>query len=452
MSRRLGLDDLRARIESGEIDTVVVAITDMQGRLQGKRVHAGHFLADVLGHGTEGCNYLLAVDVDMNTVGGYAISSWDTGYGDMVFHPDLDTLHMQTWHEGTAAMLCDIQDEEGHDVAPSPRQILKKQTARLAEQGMVAFVGTELEFIVFADSYEEAWESGYRDLTPANLYNVDYSLIGTARVEPLLRRIRNAMADAGMTVESAKGECNLGQHEIAFKYADALTTCDNHVVYKTAAKEIASQEGVSLTFMAKFNEREGNSCHIHLSFRSAAGDAVMSDNESPDGLSDLGRYFIAGQLAHAAELTLLFAPQINSYKRYQAGSFAPTALRWGRDNRTCSFRLVGHGHSLRLENRIPGGDVNPYLAVAGMIAAGMDGIEKQMPLEPAFVGNAYESDSARVPASMTEALDLWESSPWVRNTFGAEVQAHYANMARVELAAFNSAVTDWERFRGFERL
>jgi glutamine synthetase len=452
MAQRLSVDDLRARIESGEVDTVVVAITDMQGRLQGKRVHATHFLSDVLGHGTEGCNYLLAVDVDMNTVGGYAISSWDTGYGDMVFHPDLDTLHMQTWHEGTAAMLCDIQDEEGHDVAPSPRQILKKQTARLADAGMIALVGTELEFIVFADSYEEAWESGYRDLTPANLYNVDYSLIGTARVEPLLRRIRNAMADAGMTVESAKGECNLGQHEIAFKYADALTTCDNHVVYKTAAKEIASQEGVSLTFMAKFNEREGNSCHIHLSFRSAAGDAVMADSASPDGLSDLGRHFIAGQLAHAAELTLLFAPQINSYKRYQAGSFAPTALRWGRDNRTCSFRLVGHGHSLRLENRIPGGDVNPYLAVAGMIAAGIDGIEKKMPLESAFVGNAYESDSARVPASMREALDLWESSPWVRDTFGAEVQAHYANMARVELAAFNSAVTDWERFRGFERL
>lgn len=452
MSGRLSVEQLRSRVEQGDIDTVVVAITDMQGRLQGKRVHAGHFLTDVLGHGTEGCNYLLAVDVDMNTVNGYAISSWDTGYGDMVFVPDLNTLHLQSWHEGTAAMLCDIRDEEGHDVAPSPRQILKRQTARLADAGMTAFVGTELEFIVFLDSYEEAWESGYRNLTPANLYNVDYSLIGTARVEPLLRRIRNAMADAGMTVESAKGECNLGQHEIAFKYADALTTCDNHVVYKTAAKEIAAQEGVSLTFMAKFNEREGNSCHIHLSFRSADGTAVMADDSAGDGLSDLGRHFIAGQLAHAAELTLLFAPQINSYKRYQAGSFAPTALRWGRDNRTCSFRLVGHGHSLRLENRIPGGDVNPYLAVAGMIAAGMDGIDRKLGLEPAFVGNAYESDSTHVPATMHEALALWESSQWIRETFGAEVQDHYANMAQVEMAAFNSAVTDWERFRGFERL
>jgi glutamine synthetase len=313
-------------------------------------------------------------------------------------------------------------------------------------------VGTELEFIVFTDTYESAWQSGYRNLTPANLYNVDYSLLGTARVEPLLRRIRNAMADAGMTVESAKGECNLGQHEIAFKYDEAINTCDNHVIFKTASKEIASQEGMSITFMAKFNEREGNSCHIHLSFRTTDGMVVMADDSAPDGLSELGRHFIAGQLAHAAELTLLFAPQINSYKRYQTGSFAPTALRWGRDNRTCSFRLVGHGPSLRLENRIPGGDVNPYLAVAGMIAAGMDGIDRALPLEAAFVGNAYESDSARVPASLREALALWEGSAWVRETFGAEVTDHYANMARVELAAFNSSVTDWERFRSFERL
>jgi glutamine synthetase len=450
--QRITLDQLRELVAAGDIDTVCVAITDMQGRLQGKRVHAGHFLSDVAGHGTEGCNYLLAVDVDMNTVDGYAMSSWDTGYGDMVFVPDLSTLHLQSWQPGTAALICDIRDEEGHDVAPSPRQILTRQTRRLADRDLVAMVGTELEFIVFTDTYESAWQSGYRNLTPANLYNVDYSLLGTARVEPLLRRIRNAMADAGMTVESAKGECNLGQHEIAFKYDEAITTCDNHVIFKTASKEIASQEGMSITFMAKFNEREGNSCHIHLSFRTTDGMVVMADDSAPDGLSELGRHFIAGQLAHAAELTLLFAPQINSYKRYQAGSFAPTALRWGRDNRTCSFRLVGHGPSLRLENRIPGGDVNPYLAVAGMIAAGMDGIDRALPLEAAFVGNAYESDSARVPESLREALALWEGSAWVRETFGAEVTDHYANMARVELAAFNSSVTDWERFRSFERL
>lgn len=255
-----------------------------------------------------------------------------------------------------------------------------------------------------------------------------------------------------MTVESAKGECNLGQHEIAFKYTDALATCDNHVVYKTGAKEIAAQEGVSLTFMAKFNEREGSSCHIHLSFRGNDGSMVMADDSDPSGMSALGKAFIAGQLAHIDELTLLYAPQINSYKRFVPGSFAPTAVRWGRDNRTCAFRLVGHGQSLRLENRVPGGDVNPYLAVAGMIAAGLDGIERNLPLEPTFEGNAYSSDSAHVPSDMRDALRLWESSTWVTDTFGAAVQAHYSNMAQVELAAFGKAVTDWERYRSFERL
>ena len=448
----LDIETLRAEIEAGRIDTVAVSITDMQGRLQGKRIHAQYFLDEVLSHGTEGCNYLLAVDVDMNTVEGYAMSSWDTGYGDMVMRPDLATLHREPWNPGTVGLLCDVLWEDGSDVVASPRQVLRRQLSRLSDAGMGAYVGTELEFIVFMDSYEEAWLAGYRDLTPANLYNVDYSMLGTARVEPLLRRIRNEMYEAGMVVESAKGECNLGQHEIAFRYADALRTCDNHVTYKTAAKEIASQEGMSLTFMAKYNEREGNSCHIHLSFRGLDGAMVMADHHSPDGMSDAGRAFIAGQLAHSRELTLLFAPQINSYKRYVPGSFAPTAIRWGRDNRTCAYRLVGHDASLRLENRIPGGDVNPYLAVAGMVAAGLDGIERNLPLEPAFEGNAYVSDSLRVPASMNEALDLWEGSEWVRSTFGEDVQAHYANMARVEIASFGKAVTDWERYRSFERL
>jgi glutamine synthetase len=429
-----------------------VSITDMQGRLQGKRIHAQYFVDEVLAHATEGCNYLLAVDVDMNTVDGYAMSSWDSGYGDMVMMPDLSTLHRIPWQPGAVGVLCDVLWEDGSDVVASPRQVLKRQLARLADAGMTAHVGTELEFIVFQDTYEEAWLAGYRDLTPANLYNVDYSMLGGARVEPLLRRIRNEMFDAGMTVESAKGECNLGQHEIAFRYREALNTCDNHVTYKTGAKEIASQEGYSLTFMAKFNEREGNSCHIHLSFRGSDGSMVMADDEGDNGMSALGRAFVAGQLAHSNELTLLFAPQINSYKRYVPGSFAPTAIRWGRDNRTCAFRLVGHGPALRLENRIPGGDVNPYLAVAGMVAAGLDGIERNLDLEPAFQGNAYTTDSTRVPHTMSEALRLWESSDWIRETFGSEVQDHYTNMARVELASFTSSVTDWERFRSFERL
>jgi glutamine synthetase len=451
-NRQLSLDEVRTQIEAGTIDTVAVSFTDMQGRLQGKRIHAPFFLDEVAKHGTEGCNYLLAVDVDMNTVAGYAMSSWDTGYGDFVMEPDFATLHRVPWEPGTVGVLCDLLTMDGQPVAPSPRQILRLQVDRLADAGMIALAGTELEFIVFRNTYEEAWGSGYRDLTPANLYNVDYSMLGTARVEPLLRRIRNEMFSAGMTVESAKGECNLGQHEIAFKYRDALGTCDNHVIYKTGAKEIAAQEGMALTFMAKYNEREGNSCHVHLSFRGTDGSLVMADDADPTGMSATGKSFVAGQLAHALELTLLFAPQINSYKRYVEGSFAPTSIRWGRDNRTLGFRLVGHGPSLRLENRIPGGDVNPYLAVAGIVAAGLDGIERGMELEPAFVGNAYASDSLRVPTSLRDALDLWEGSDWIRRTFGEDVQAHYANMARVELAAFGAAVTDWERFRNFERI
>jgi len=451
-SQPLTPDALRREVEEGTIDTVAVAITDMQGRLQGKRIDADYFVEEVMTGYTEGCNYLMAVDVDMNTVDGYAMSSWDSGYGDMVMRPDLNTLHRVPWQPSTVGVLCDLETEEGEPVAPSPRQILRRQLHRLHEAGMGAYVGTELEFMVFQDTYEEAWLAGYRDLTPGNQYNVDYSMLGTARVEPLLLRIRRAMAGAGMIVESAKGECNLGQHEIAFKYQDALRTCDNHVIYKTGAKEIAAQEDMALTFMAKFNEREGNSCHIHLSFRGTDGGMVMADHHGEFGLSTLGRAFIAGQLAHAKELTLLFAPQINSYKRYVAGSFAPTAIRWGKDNRTCAFRLVGHGPSLRLENRVPGGDVNPYLAVAGMVAAGLDGIERDLPLEEAFVGNAYNSDSVHVPASMAEALAAWESSEWIRETFGQEVQDHYTNMARVELADFGSSVTDWERYRSFERL
>ena len=414
----LDVDTLRREVDEGLIDTVVVGITDMQGRMQGKRIHADHFVHDTLAHGTEGCNYLLAVDIDMNTVSGYAMSSWDSGYGDMVMRPDLTTLHRIPWQEGAVGVLCDVLREDGSDVVASPRQVLKRQTARLADAGMAAYVGTELEFIVFLDSYEEAWEAGYRDLTPANLYNVDYSILGGARVEPLLRRIRLGMAGAGLEVESAKGECNFGQHEIAFKY----------------------------------NEREGNSCHIHLSFRGLDGSMVMADDAAADGMSAAGRSFIAGQLAHMEELTLLFAPQINSYKRYVEGSFAPTAIKWGRDNRTCALRLVGHGASLRLENRVPGGDVNPYLATAGIIAAGLDGIERGLELEPAFEGNAYVADAARVPDSLARAVQLWEESDWVRQTFGEEVQAHYARMGRVELEAFGRAVTDWERYRGFERL
>jgi glutamine synthetase len=446
----LSIEDLRRQVEHGDIDTVLVAFTDMQGRLQGKRLHARYFLDVVLEHATEGCNYLLAVDVEMNTVEGYAMSSWSSGYGDFVMQPDLSTLRPVPWNPGTVMVLADLRWEDGSPVVASPRQVLARQTARLADAGMTAFVGTELEFILFRDTYEAAWDAGYRHLTPANQYNVDYSVLGTARVEPLLRRIRNDMTGAGLVVESAKGECNLGQHEIAFLYDEAHRACDGHVIYKNGAKEIAAQEGMALTFMAKFDEREGNSCHIHCSFRGTDGSLVMADGS---GMSALGKSFIAGQIRYMRELTLLLAPNINSYKRYVEGSFAPTALRWGRDNRTCAFRLVGHGPSLRLENRIPGGDVNPYLATAAVVAAGLAGIEEELELEPAFEGNAYgDPDAEHVPTSLTEALDLWRGSTFARRTFGDDVVDHYANMAAVELAAYGRAVTDWERIRGFERL
>ncbi len=448
----LTIDKLKALIAAGTIDTVVVAMTDMQGRLTGKRIHGQYFLDEVVKHGTEGCNYLLAVDVDMNTVDGYEMSSWERGYSDFALIPDLNTLRLIPWQPGAALVLADVAWLDHTDVVASPRQVLRKQIAELEKAGMVAMCGTELEFVVFRDSYEEAWNKGYKNLIPVNQYNVDYSILGGSRIEPLLRDIRLGMSAAGMTVESVKGECNFGQHEIAFKYSDALSNCDNHVIYKNGAKEIAAQQGYALTFMAKPNEKEGNSSHIHLSFRGLNGELVMADDSDKEhGMSEVGRQFIAGQLAHLRELSILFAPNINSYKRYVPGSFAPTAVRWGRDNRTCALRLVGHGAGLRLENRVPGGDVNPYLAVAGIIAAGLDGVKHKLKLEPEFRGNAYESDSARVPASMAEALELWESSAWIRATFGAEVQAHYANMARIELAAYGKAVTDWELFRNFER-
>jgi glutamine synthetase len=451
MPNALSVDDLRAGVSAGSIDTVILAITDMQGRLQGKRFAAEHFVEDVLAHGTEGCNYLLAVDVEMNTVGGYAMSSWDTGYGDFVMAPDLSTLRRTTWHPGTALVLADVEWEDGTPVAPSPRQVLKRQVDRLAEHGWTAFVGTELEFMLFDETYESASAKRYAGLVPANLYNVDYSILGTSRVEPILRAIRNGMRDAGLRVESAKGECNFGQHEIAFKYTDAITTCDNHSVYKTGAKEIAAQQGAALTFMAKYDSNEGNSCHIHLSLRTADGEPVFAGDRD-GGVSTVFEHFLAGQLAALREMTYLFAPNINSYKRYQPDSFAPTAVRWGRDNRTCALRVIGHGPSLRFENRVPGGDVNPYLAVAGMIAAGLHGIEAELPLEEPFAGNAYESDSAQVPQLLSDAARMFEGSALARTAFGDDVVDHYANAARVELAAFNAAVTDWERVRGFERM
>ncbi|WP_422752831.1 glutamine synthetase family protein [Micromonospora sp. WMMD708] len=449
----LTLEQLRVAVAEGEIDTVVLALTDMQGRLQGKRFHAPFFLDQVVANGSEGCNYLLAVDVDMNTVDGYAMSSWERGYGDFAMRPDLSTLRRMPWQPGSALLLADLEWLDGSGpVVASPRQILRRQLDRLADHGLTAYAGTELEFVLYRDSYEEAWRRGYRDLTPANQYNVDYSLLGTARVEPLLRRIRTEMAGAGLTPESAKGECNLGQHEIAFRYDEAVACADHHVIYKNGAKEIAAQEGVSITFMAKPNAREGNSCHIHFSLRDVDGRSALL-GDGPAQLSVTGQRVLAGLLATMREMSVLFAPNINSYKRYQPGSFAPTALRWGTDNRTCALRLVGHGQGMRVENRVPGADVNPYLAIAALVAGAVHGIEQELELADECTGNAYDDPAAeRVPATLRDALTLWQHSEIARAAFGDEVHAHYANLAQVELAAFDAAVTDWELTRGFERL
>jgi glutamine synthetase len=444
--------ELERLVEAGDVDTVLVAFGDMQGRLAGKRVSGRHFVDEVAARGAECCSYLLAVDVDMNTVAGYAMSSWETGYGDMVMMPDLSTLRLIPWLPGAALVIADLGWGDGSPVAASPRGILRRQLDRLGQRGLVADVATELEFMVFDQTYREAWASGYSGLTPASDYNMDYAIAASTRMEPLLRDLRLGMQGAGLRWEAVKGECNTGQQEIVFRYDDALVTCDNHTIYKNGAKEIADQHGKSLTFMAKYDEREGNSCHIHLSLRATDGSAVFADPGQPHAMSPMFCCFVAGVLASARELTVFYAPNINSYKRFVDGSFAPTVVAWGPDNRTCAVRVVGHGRNIRMEFRVPGGDVNPYLAVAALIAGGLYGIDRGLEIPDPCAGNAYDSDAERLPATLAEAAALFEGSALAREAFGDDVVAHYLNNARVESAAFNAAVTDWERMRGFERL
>jgi glutamine synthetase len=444
----MNLEELRLRVDAGEIDTVLLAFCDMQGRLQGKRLTGRHFVDVVAEDGAEGCNYLLAVDVEMNPVDGYRMASWERGYGDFAMRPDLTTLRVVPWLQGTAMCLCDLYWEDGSPVAESPRQVLTGQLERLAQRGWGANASTELELLLFRETYESAWHKGYRDLEPANLYNIDYSLLGTARVEPLIRRIRNSMELAGMAVENSKGECNFGQHEINFLYSDALRTADNHAIYKNGAKEIAAQEGMAISFMAKFNEREGSSCHIHFSLASTGDGAMVFAADR-----SVFESFLAGQLACLRELTLLLAPNVNSYKRYAEGSFAPTAVAWAPDNRTCSLRVVGHGPALRFENRAGGSDLNPYMALSAIVAAGLHGVENELALEPAYEGNAYRAhDKPRLPGTLRQARDLFASSEVALAAFGEEVVEHYVHAADVELSAFEATVTDWERVRSFERL
>jgi glutamine synthetase len=439
-------EELVEAVGSGEIDTVVVAFTDMQGRLLGKRLHAEFFLEELEAeHPMEGCNYLLALEMEMDPVPGYEIASWERGYGDFAVVPDLATLRRIPWLEATALVLGDVTWHDGSPVQASPRQVLRAQLERAAALGFTPMVGSELEFYLLRETFSEAHAKGYRDLTPSVPYILDYHVLATTYDESLLRAIRNGMHAAGIRVETSKGEAWPGQQEINFRFADALTMADNHVVYKNGAKEIAFLHGCSLTFMAKpFEDWIGNSCHIHSSlFRD--GEAAFA---SDDALFD--RY-LAGQIACAKELAIFFAPTINSYKRYAAGSWAPTTLAWGHDNRTCGYRVVGHGKARRVETRIPGGDVNPYLAFAALIASGLHGIERELEAPPALEGNAYESDAERFPSTLREAVAALEEGAVARAAFGDQVIDHYLNYARTEQAIFDRFVTDWERSRYFER-
>jgi glutamine synthetase len=441
----LTLDELRSEVEAGTIDTVVAAFTDMQGRLLGKREQAEYFLDETVEHGLEGCNYLLALDMEMDPQPGYAMASWEQGYGDFVMTPDLATLRRVPWLEGTALILCDVGWADGKPVVASPRQVLKAQVERARAAGFEPMFGSELEFYLFGESYAEAHAKHYRGLTPTVPYILDYHVLATTYDEPLIRQIRNGMQAAGVPVESSKGEAWPGQQEINFRYADAVTMADNHVIYKNGAKEIANLNGRSITFMAKPDHGWiGNSCHIHSS--------LWADGENAfAGESDVFKRYVAGQIAGARELALFLAPTINSYKRYAAGSWAPTTLAWGHDNRTCGFRIVGNGRSLRAETRIPGGDVNPYLAFAALLAAGLDGIERELELPPPLEGNAYESNAERFPGSLREAIEALEQGSLARAALGDEVVEHYLNYARTEQRLFDQAVTCYEREQLFER-
>jgi glutamine synthetase len=442
---RLSSDELRSLVAAGEIDTVLLAFVDMQGRLQGKQLGAGYFVKDVLDHGAGACSYLLSVEVEMAPQEGLSTSTWESGHGDFQLIPDLSTLRIAGWRSRTAICLADPVWASGDPVVPSPREILRRQIGRLAERGWHANAATELEFIAHRESYSEARERSYHGLTPVSGYNIDYSLLGMRGAAPLLDRLTGEMPRSGLELESAKGEANHGQLEINFRHSDPIDAADGHAIFKHAVKEIALQEGLSVTFMAKWDEREGNSCHIHLSLADAEGPLFARDERVFAG-------FLAGQLAWMSELALLFAPNVNSYKRYAGHSFAPTAIAWGRDNRTCAIRVVGSEGSLRLEHRAPGGDVNPYLAISAMIAAGLHGIDEGLEPEPELVGNAYASEGPRLPIDLRDALASFRDSEMAERAFGTDVVGHYSRAAEIELENFRTAVTDWERIRGYERL
>ncbi|MFQ5623084.1 MAG: glutamine synthetase family protein [Paracoccaceae bacterium] len=455
MPGNMTLGDLNSAAASGEIDTVIACQVDMQGRLAGKRFHVSNFL-DSAHQETHSCNYLLATDFEMETVPGYRASSWEAGYGDYTMKPDLATLRRIPWLEGTALVICDVQDHHTHaDVPHSPRAVLKRQLARLDDLGMSAMMATELEFFLYRETYDEALAKGYRDLHTVGPFNADYSIHLTSREENVMRAIRNGLYGAGIEVECSKGEAFAGQEEINIRYSDALMTADTHAIVKNACKEIAWQNGNSITFMAKpGTDIAGSSSHIHQSLWSADGKTpLFFDKSAEHGMSDTMRHYVAGLLEHAQEITFFLAPNVNSYKRFTKGLFAPTKAIWSPDNRTAGFRLCGEGtKAVRIECRIGGSDLNPYLALAAQIAAGIDGIERKLELEPAFVGDAYEAAKVRdVPATLREAAELLTNSKMLRSAFGDEVIDHYHHAAMWEQSEYDRVVTDWEIHRGFDR-
>jgi len=454
MPANLTLETLSEAFAAGDIDTVIVAAIDMQGRLMGKRFHAAHFLNGGWQE-THCCNYLLATDMEMITVPGYAASSWEKGYGDYVMKPDLATLRRVPWLEGTALVLCDLLDHHTHEeVAHSPRAILKRQVERARKMGFSAMMATELEFFVFDNSYEELRDSGFRDPRLISAYNEDYHIFQTTKEEPLMRALRNGLYGAGILVENTKGEAEAGQAEVNIRYAAALDTADGHVITKAAAKEIAHAHGKSVTFMAKYDHnRAGSSSHVHQSLWTQDGEPAFVDAADEHGMSALMKHYMAGQLAHARDITLFLAPYVNSYKRFCVGMFAPTKAVWSADNRTAGFRVCGEGtKAVRVECRIGGADLNPYLACAALLAAGLDGVENKMELEPELRGDMYGAEGAReIPKTLREAAELAAGSDFLRSALGAEVVEHYVHAARWEISEHDRVVTDWEVQRGLER-
>jgi len=453
MPGNLSFDALKEAVDRGTIDTVLTCIVDMQGRLMGKRFHARHFV-DGGWHETHGCNYLLATDLEMTTVQGYKATSWAAGYGDYTHKPDLTTLRLVPWLPGTAMVMCDVLDHHGHHEVPhSPRAVLKRQVARARAIGFEPMMATELEFFLFQDAFEALHDRAYRGLQTLGRHNADYAIFGTTKEEGVMRAIRNGLFAAGIPVENSKGEAEVGQEEINIRYSDALDTADNHAIVKNAVKEIAHQQGRAVTFMAKYDHRRaGSSSHIHQSLWKGGAPAFL-DPEGPHGMSALMRGYLAGLLAHASDVTCFLAPYVNSYKRFCTGLFAPTKAVWSCDNRTAGYRVCGAGSkSIRVECRVGGADLNPYLAMAAQLAAGLDGIERGLELEPELDGDLYSADGAReVPKNLRRAAEAMAGSAMLRQAFGDDVIDHYHRAALWEIEEQDRVVTDWEVARGFER-